>query len=250
MMYEVPEPADKAPGLIVNFGFGIALPNFRTPTATAESPHYDEVPFDPDIGGIIAFKLGYLPLKWLGIGANLMGGISGASNRREFLETSDDPDYYKYIGDKGFGHVGGFLRVQWPFDRVVPYLDIAAGYSFLKYQWQVYDAANDWSDIAGQWDSNDDNYDDYYFEDENNIVGIQDIITFRSRHFTFALEPGIDFFVSKRRFAIGLNAWLPVIASNDSSTDNIGVMFNLTYAPTWREAPQLKPEYDVAMTQY
>jgi hypothetical protein len=247
LMYETPETPNKEPGLLVNIGFCVAFPNFRTPTATANSIHYGEVPFDPDMGGMLALKLGYMSLKWLGVGLNFLTGITGASNHSEFLETTDDPNRYKYFGEKTFGHIGGFLRLQWVFDRVVPYLDIAAGYSFMEYQWQIYDPSNDWDDISGQWD--DGNHDDYYYYDEGNIVGYQDTNRFRTRHFTFALEPGIDFYVSKRRFAIGLNAWMPVVASNDSSTDNIGVMFNLTYMPMWREQPRLKPEYDVAMAK-
>jgi len=258
LMYEVPEPKNKAPALLVNFGFGVALPNFRTPTATTEqakfttAPSYPDgssslkVPFDPDVGGMGSFKIGYLPLKWLGVGLNLMGALTSATNHREHLETDDDPSKYKYQGYKRSVHIGGFVRFQWPFGRFVPYLDVAPGYSYAKYKWQIYDPVYSWDEIDF-WDGDE----DYY--DEPSLPHVTE--TQEYRHFTLALEPGFDVFVSKRRFAIGFKAWLPIIAADgkssteQSSTDNIGLMVSLTFTPLWRERPQLKPEYDVAMIQ-
>ncbi len=254
LMYETPEPRNKAPGLLINFSLGVALPNFRTPTATTDEARLTttstysttsgllDVPFDPDVGGMASFKIGYLPLKWLGVGINHMGAITAATNQSEHLHTRDDPDKYKYHGYKISFHIGGFLRFQWPFSRFVPYLDIAMGYSRVKYKWQIYDPDYSWDAIRS---SSDDDYYDY--TPDPDVTETQEY-----RHFTLALEPGFDVFVSRRRFAIGLRAWLPVIAADgesstdQSSTDNIGIMLSLTLTPMWRERPRLKPEYDAA----
>ncbi len=237
-MYFIPESPNKMPGFYINLGGGIALPNYRTPTAEERSRTYNaNVPFDPDMGLMANLKLGFLPLKWFGVGVNLSALATFATNEYEFMETSDDPGTYKYQGTKIGGHIGGFVRFQWPFGRFVPFIDIAGGYSIYRHEWQVYDPSNDWEDIESWGD--DDDLDDAY-----DLVGDRDTLRFTTRHFTFALEPGFDVFVVKRIFAIGLRAWMPVIASNDSSTDNIGVMFHFTVTPSWRERARLKPEYE------
>jgi hypothetical protein len=237
LMYETPEPKNKAPGLFFNFGLGAALPNFRTPTAETDGGGYwtdqYDIPFDPDIGGMLDIKVGYLPLKWLGFGIKLMGAVSAAGNRYEHMFSYDSPDLYKYQGFKLSAYVGGFVRFQWPFDRVVPFLDVAfAGYSFTGYVWKIYDPDNSWEDIH-----------------DDNAVGVQETYETDARHYTFALEPGIDFFVVKRKFGIGVKAWLPVVASptSQSSKDNTGVQISFTITPMWAERPQLKPEYDVTI---
>jgi hypothetical protein len=236
-MYYVPEPEDKAPGLLLSLGLGLALPNYRRPAAKADSARWGEdIPFDPDVGGMVSFDLGYLPVAWFGLGARFMGGISGASNRPEF-DTYDDN--YKYNGYKGFGHAGGFLRFQYPAGRFVPSLNIAAGYSYARFQWDVYDGREYWSDI-----------DDHYTEEHDSIYYASDRHTYTTRHFTMALEPGADFFVRQRSLAVGVRLWLPVFALpySESSTDNVGLMFSLTYLPSWRERPKLKPQYEQALT--
>ncbi len=234
----VPEPEDKAPGLLLSLGLGVALPNYRRPTAEAESLRYGEdIPFAPDAGVIAAFELGYLPVPWFGLGAEFMGGATGATNRGDFDAYSDD---YKYQGGKGFAHAGGFIRLQYPAGRFVPYLNIAGGYTYAKYYWEVYDGREYWSDI-----------DDHQAGDDENLYYTSDRHTYTTRHFTMALEPGFDLFVRKRSIAIGLKIWLPVFAlpTSESSTDNVGVMLSVTYLPFWRERPRLKPEYEKALAE-
>ena len=65
----------------------------------------------------------------------------------------------------------------------------------------------------------------------------------RSRHFLFALEPGLEISVIRRLFSIGIRAWLPVVATKNFSYDNIGILTSFTFTPGWREPPVLKPEY-------
>jgi hypothetical protein len=238
LMYEIPAPTDKRPGFFLNFGIGAALPNFRTPTAVTDGGGYwtnqDDIPFDPDIGGMLDIKIGYLPLKWLGFGVKFMGAATAAGNRYENTHSYDSQDDYKYQGYKLTAYVGGFARFQYPFGRFVPFLDVAfAGYSLTRYRWNIYDPANEWEDINRN----------------DNIVGIQEAYDLDSRHYTFALEPGFDVFVVKRKFGIGVKAWLPVVASpnSQSSRDNTGVQISFTYTPMWPERPQLKPEYDIAI---
>jgi hypothetical protein len=234
-MYETPESPNKAPGFFMNFGFGLALPNYRTPTAHTEAmgywtDQYDEIPFDPDMGVIGDIKAGYLFLKWLGVGVKFLGALTGANNYAEFIETYDSPDLYRYYGSKTYAYFGGFVRFQYPFKRFVPYLDVAlGGFSAARYRWKIYSPDNDWDEIR-----------------EEDHVGPEETYEYESRHYTFALEPGFDFFVARRVFAVGMKAWLPVFAYpyGQSSNDNLGIMISLTYAPMWREHPRLKKEYD------
>ena len=77
LMYERPEPKSKAPGVLVNAGFGLAMPNYRIPTAktewTSESGDvYDNVPFDPDMGVMLDLQLGYLFIPWVGAGVGFV----------------------------------------------------------------------------------------------------------------------------------------------------------------------------------
>jgi len=229
-MYYVPEPEDKAPGFLVSTGIGLALPNFRMPTAEVRSSRYGEdIPFDPDMGGFFQLKLGYLPLKWLGFGTNLALAATGASNRSDFFLDDDDVNY-KYDGAKVWLHGGAFVRFQYPFGIFVPYLDLSGGYSYARYGWEVFPDYVDWDDI-----------DDF---DRDDRRAYRDTYHSGFGHFTFALEPGFDVFVRKRSIAVGARAWLPVIAAADSSTDNIGILFTLTFTPMWRESARLKPEYE------
>jgi hypothetical protein len=235
LMYERPEPPNKAPGLMVNFGFGVALPNYRFPTSKVDSM-YGEVPFDPDIGAMLDLQVSYMFLKWLGAGLNLKSAITGATNRVEYLSKSDDHNDYKYLGYKFWGNFGGFVRFQWPFKRMIPYLNIHVGYSATQYSWHVYDPDNTWEEIY-----------DYEDDDSRYIIGERDEQRVpesgRSRHFVFALEPGFDAFPVSRLFGVGIRAWLPVVGNEHSSYDNVGVLLNFTFTPLWREPPRLKPEY-------
>jgi hypothetical protein len=239
IMYERPEPANKPPGLIINAGFGAAFPNFRTPAVETTwidletGDHYDNVPFDPDMGVMLDFQIGYLFLPWFGAGIGLKSAFTFASNRELYFTSSDNEDDYKYVGSKFYGNVGAFFRAQWPVGRVVPFINAHVGYSVYQATWHVYDPDNTWSDI-----------DDYEIDDDNYIVGERtEIRSDRNRHFTFALEPGVDIFVVKRMFGIGIKTWLPVVASKNSEADNIGILINMIFTPIWREPPQLRPEY-------
>ncbi len=234
-MYYVPEPPDKAPGYFLNFGWGVALPNFRGPEVETHVPEYGNIPFDPDVGLMFSMKTGWLFLKWLGLGVNFNFGATGASNYERYLLDSDSPDLYKYDGGQVFAHVGGVVRFQWPYCRFVPYIDVAAGFSFMEYQWYIYRADNAWDDIRE--DIIDPDGDAY-------IQGTSYVNKEKFTHFTLAIEPGFDFYVSSRRFAIGLKGWLPVFASHNPESDNIGIMASFTYTPKWREPPQLRPEYE------
>ena len=47
----------------------------------------------------------------------------------------------------------------------------------------------------------------------------------------------------RRLFGIGLKAWLPVVANEHASRDNIGILLSFVFTPMWRESPRLKQEY-------
>jgi hypothetical protein len=227
-IYYQPKDPKKAPGFMVSFGGGIATPNFRGNDTTTNSV-YGKAKFEPDIGALAHLSLGVLPVTWFGVGLQLMGGGSYASNRPDWSvdDPRDDPN--KYDAYKGFLHVGGFLRFQMPFDRIVPYLEIAGGYSYARERWSVYSDLDTWEDIDQQ--------------DSTQLHGDPDEPREVYRHFTLGITPGFDVFVSDRRFAVGLRAWMPVWATSHPSVDNIGVMLNFTITPLWREKRVLRPEY-------
>jgi hypothetical protein len=231
-MYERPVPTDKAPGPFVTLSLGLALPNFNWSDIRTDSDFGDHLPFDPDIGTMAGLKIGMLPLPWLGGGVNLNFGGTFATNRYDMILIADNPDDYRYYGYKAFGHIGGFVRLQYPFRRVVPFIDIAAGYSAVRYRWTVYDASTSWSDIEEDWDSG---------RTDSSVD--RDKRTVTDGHFTLALEPGVDVFVLERRFAVGARGWLPIVASSHRGMDNIGLMFTATFTPQWAEPLQRKQEY-------
>jgi hypothetical protein len=242
VMYERPDSKDKKPGLFFNFGFGVALPNFRIPTmettwtdSSADGEQYT-VPFDPDLGVMLDFQIGYLFLKFMGAGVAMKSAFTGASNRSLYFDTDDNDSFYKYTGNKYYGNVSAFLRFQWPFKRVTPYLNLHAGYSVAQATWYVYEPENTWSEID---DAESNNNDEIYLS-----YGEQtQIRSDRERHFTFAVEPGVEISVVPKLFSVGLKAWLPVIANVHSSYDNTGVLLSFGFTPMWRERLQLKPEY-------
>jgi opacity protein-like surface antigen len=228
-IYYVPEPEDKAPGLFISAGFGVALPNWRTPSAEVESPRYHStIPYSPDVGGIVDLQLGYLATPWLGFGVNFKAGGTGATNRPDSFDYSSTVAY-KYEAGKGFAHGGLFARFQYIFDRFVPYIQIGGGFTYAKYIWAVYHPNEDWNDIDAR--------------DESELHYPRDRISHSTKHWTFAVEPGFDFYLRKRSIAIGMRAWLPFAATSDAKTDNTGLMISLTFTPTWREDPEIKPEY-------
>jgi hypothetical protein len=233
-MYEYPRDTSLPPGLFFNLGFGAALPNYRTPRATTDSVYGNDIPFDPDAGGMLDFQLGYMFYKWLGAGISAKTAFTYASNQVSHSAGADEN--YKYWGYKYWGNVSGFVRFQWPLERIVPYVNLHAGYSAARNRWNVYDDANLWDDI---WEHESDH--------SYPIEGIRDErYSGPMRHFTFAVEPGIDFFVAKRLFGVGVKAWLPVVASSESETDNVGLMMNFIWTPTWRGQPVLKEKYKTA----
>ena len=234
-MYFVTEPEGKTPGLRIDVGMGLALPNYRRPSAEVFSDRYmEDVPFDPDVGGTLALQLGYLFAPYFGAGIDLRVGATAATNETEGLIGVDD-DEFKYRGAKGFGYAGGFLRGQIPLGRFVPYVNLSAGYSYAKFAWEVYSPNERWSDIRQN--------------DLEELNFPRDRHEYSTRHFTMALEPGFDFFVRKRSIYLGASAWLPLFAGpvDESATDNVGVMFHVGFTPMWRERPQLKPEYEGAL---
>ncbi len=235
IMYERPETPNRAPGLYVNIGMGLALPNYNLPTVETGSD-YGVVPFDPDMGVMMGVQVGYLFLKFLGVGLNMQRAFTFASNRSEYFIDWDYEEDYKYQGDKYYGTFGGLLRIQWPFRWGVPYLNAHAGYSASRYEWYVYDGRNSWETIY-DWE----NYGDV------RLIGQRDERREPNdgyaRHFLFALEPGIEFSVIRRFFSIGIRGWLPVVATKNFSYDNVGIMTSFTFTPMWREKPVLKPEY-------
>lgn len=236
-MRERPMRDDAPQGLIISLGLGAALPNYRFPSsATVDSVYGQNIPFDPDFGGMADLKLGYAPLKWLGFGLNWKGAGTFASNEIDYLGSSDDNASYKYEGDKEWRHVGAFVRLTYPFGRFVPYLDVSAGYTRIKYEWRTYDNNTSWANIDDWGDYEDERWTNDDFEP-------RDTQRLSRRHFTLALEPGFDYFVIPQTFALGLHAYLPVFASSHSSTDNVGAMLTFTVTPTWRGKPQLKTEY-------
>ncbi len=231
IMYERPENPKKAPGMFFSAGFGAALPNFNWKDIRVDSRYGNNIPFDPDLGVVSNFRMGFAPLPWLGFGLNLSGGTTFATNRAEFMSVVDTPDRYKYDGYKVFGHLGGFVRLQVPLRRVIPYVDILGGYGFARYKWRVYDADTHWSDIDNDWDEPQDDGPDYHTRFA------------RGDHFTLALEPGFTAFVIPRTLGIGAGIYIPVWSSSDRGMDNLGILVHATFTPTWREPKQLKAQY-------
>ncbi len=229
-MYEYPKEGNPMPGLFVDFGFGAALPNYRVPRATTDSM-YGEIPFDPDAGAMVDLQIGFLPIKWVGIGFNFKSAATFASNQYTHNEGGDED--YKYWGYKTWQNIGGFLRFQFPVDRFVPYLNAHFGYSVARNRWNVYDDANSWDDI---WDHESDDFWPIEGERDERYSGPK-------RHFTFAFEPGIDIFVVKHFFGVGIKGWLPVVASHNSERDNVGVMLSFIFTPSWRGTAVLKEKY-------
>ncbi|MBN2717643.1 MAG: hypothetical protein JXX14_17460, partial [Deltaproteobacteria bacterium] len=165
VMYEYPNDPYRAPGIFFQVGMGLALPNFNWKDVRVDSTYGNRVPFDPDTGGMLNFKIGVSPIPWFGVGMNVNLGGTFATNREEFISIADLDENYKYDGYKVFGHVGGFLRVQYPARRFLAYLDIAGGTSFARYKWRIYDGAASWSDISGDWDSDwEDNSDEMHHD--------------------------------------------------------------------------------------
>jgi hypothetical protein len=237
MMHERPLRQDAPQGLFISLGLGAALPNYRFPSnAKVDSEYGQNVPFDPDIGGMADLKVGYAPLKFLGFGLNWKGAGTFASNEFDYFSKTDDDAGYKYEGDKEWRHLGAFVRLTYPFGRFVPYLDVSGGYTHMKYEWRIYSKDTNWADIE-EWGA-------YKRENStNDAFENRDVERMTRRHFTLAVEPGFDYFVIPQTFAVGLHAYLPVFASSNPSLDNTGAMLTFTVTPGWRGRPQLKSEF-------
>lgn len=238
IMYEYPKNPHKAPGPFFQVGAGLAFPNFNWKKTRVDSQYGTRIPFDPDMGGMLNFKVGVLPIPWLGFGMNAHIGGTFATNRADFLSLADLDTKYKYDGYKVFGHLGGFVRLQYPVGRVVPYMDIAVGYSFARYKWRIYDANESWDDISSDWDDSD-------WSDDSNSRKIPHDTRYRQGdHLSLVLEPGVDVYIVDKTVAIGGHAWIPVASSGSKGMDNIGLLFNVTFTPNWREPKKLKEEYE------
>lgn len=220
IFYE-PEPRDKPVGLLLSLGVGLAFPNWRPPESDLQQDAQGNryvVPYLPDIGPLADLSLEYLFLPWIGFG--IKGMVAGTSVQS--LDEWYEDDYYKFDGLKVYFHMGGFFRFQYPFERAVPFLDIAAGYSYIQYRWAPITR---------------------FEESGNTSMTLDKIMEPPSHHVTFALEPGLDFYIIKRMIAVGVKAWLPFAATGGSSMDNTGAMLTATYTPFWPEEPAVKPEY-------
>ncbi|MDD5308341.1 MAG: hypothetical protein PHU25_13555 [Deltaproteobacteria bacterium] len=228
----VPTPPNKAPGLLIDLGVGLAVPNWRRSGAYVpanENRYNERIPFRPDLGFAMDMQVGYLPLRWLGFGvAGFLTETSGTNETDWYDLRENDP--FKYEGSATHWNVSGFVRFQWPSEIFVPYFNIAAGYSYNSYRWAVYPEWENWYDIA--------DHDTYATDERSTYHAVY-------KHFTLAVEPGFDVFVRRRSVAIGVRAWLPVWANQDAGSDNLGVMLSLSFFPMYRERPQVRPEYDV-----
>lgn len=227
-IYYVPETPGRPVGLMLGFSTGPAIGNWRENRAGVcidENRDGDcdaRVGYSQNIGMAFKLEAAYLPTDWFGFGIEVMFAASGATN-----QFRHDPDDYKYEAVQLTVHGGGFVRLQLPvWERFVPYLQVAGGYSYISYFWMIYGPQESWTDIHGG---------DY---------GQRATPRRRLGQGMIALEPGFDVYVRKRSIAVGLRAWLPMWGYEDASADVIGVMANLTYTPRWREKPRLKPEYE------
>ena len=232
-MYDYERDETRPPGFFTSFGLGLAAPNFRHPHATTDSTYGNDISFDPDVGGMFDLQAGFMFHKFVGAGVNVKLAVTGASNQEDKWFNDDDDDY-KFLGLKLWNNFGGFVRLQWPFERVVPYINLHAGMSTTRHRWRVYDDENTWDDI---YDYEDDDDDDF-------LIGRPDKKRSKTmRHFTFAVEPGFHAYVIKQVFGLGVKAWLPVVASSDSETDNVGIMMDFIFTPQWRGPKVLKEKY-------
>jgi hypothetical protein len=227
-IYYTPLTPGRPMAWMVSLGVGLALPNWSQPEANGEvleNGSRQPVPFDAKVGLALNLEVAYMPLSWLGGGiSSTIAGIWDSS--REPFET--DYTTYKYDAAKLQGSIGGFVRLQVPvWERFVPFVNLHVGYTYSKYYWVVYPATDSWSNIDQG----------YYSARATPEYGVG--------HASFMVEPGFDAFVRARTVAIGLRAQLPVatIKWSAHSTDSAALFLSVSYTPTWRERPVIRPEY-------
>lgn len=220
VVFYVPEPKDKAPGLLMSLGAGFALPNWQRPEDERQSDDKGRqwvVPYGPDFGAIANLAVALLPTHWFGVG--LQGMFAGAAVQSKHTWYDESK---KFDGFKIFFHTGAFVRFQLPFEWVVPFINLSSGFSFAQYRWITFTRTEGDTDARRSGD---------------NIV---DPPTY---HATFAAEIGIDFYLIKRFLAIGLKGYAPFAATEKPGTDNTALMITGTITPFWPEEETIHPDF-------
>jgi hypothetical protein len=230
IVYKREIPKNKPQKYFISVGIGVALPNFNMKDIRIDSKYGKNIPFDPDVGAIAEFKFGMVPLTWLGFGLDFNFGATAASNREEYILSTDSHNKYKYDASKAFIGIGMFARLQYPVKRVVPRIDLAGLYTHTEYDWSIYDKTLSWDDINYGYMPNSQNpAPDFKYKDGNS--------------FTLTVEPGVDIFIVPRFFSMGASVRLPVYSSRNPGMVNIGILAVATFTPSWREPKTLKKEY-------
>jgi hypothetical protein len=227
-IYYTPFTPGRPMSWMVSLGLGLSLPNWSQPEAKGrvnDGGSVARVPFNARVGLALNLQVAYMPLTWVGAGVSTTLIGNWDSTRDPF-----DSDYtdYKYDAAKIQGGIGGFARVQIPvWERFVPFMNLHLGYTYSKYYWTVYPASNDWDDI------------------DRNKYTARATPEYGIGHMSVMLEPGFDAFVRERSVAIGMRAQLPVATYKwrARTTDAVALFVSVSYTPTWRERPVMRPEY-------
>ncbi|MCP4605921.1 MAG: hypothetical protein GY847_36315 [Proteobacteria bacterium] len=215
----IPEPSDKPIGLLMSLGIGFAFPNWAPPEGNTEITQGNRyvIPYKPDVGPLADLSLEYMFTTWVGFGVKSMIAGTGVQSRNAWSEED-----YKFDGVKVYFNASGFVRFQYPFDRIVPFMNFAMGYSYVQYRWVTFSR----------------------FEESDETRRTMDLIMEPpSHHMTIAGEVGVDVYVIKRYLAFGIKTWLPIAATSDSGMDNTAAMLTATYTPFWPEKPAIRPKY-------
>ncbi len=219
-IYYVPEPKNKPVGLLLSLGLGFAFPNWSPPSGEVEieegEPRY-VIPYLPDVGPVADLQAEYLFTPWIGFGVKGMLTGTGVQSRDDWSDED-----YKFDGLKVHFFAGGFVRFQYPFERIVPFIKFAGGYSYVQYRWVTFSRFEETGEMSKTLDR---------------------IMEPPSHHATFAFEVGMDVFIIKRFIAAGLKAWLPIAATSDSSMDNTAAFISISWTPLWPEERTIRPEY-------
>ncbi len=217
-IFYIPEPSDKPAGLLLSLGIGFAFPNWSPPSGeTTQGEVNYVIPYLPDIGPLGELTAQYIFIKWIGFGVKGMVAATGVQSRNDWSDED-----YKFDGLKAYLFAGGFVRFQFPFDRLVPFVSIAGGYSYVQYRWVTFSRFEETGEMSKTLDR---------------------IMEPPSHHATFGLEVGLDIYLIKRFIAAGFKAWLPVAATSDSGMDNTAAMLTLTWTPLWPEEETIRPEF-------
>ncbi|MCP4677152.1 MAG: hypothetical protein GY854_16885 [Deltaproteobacteria bacterium] len=217
-IFYVPEPSDKPAGLLLSLGVGFAFPNWSPPSGeTTQGEVNYVIPYLPDIGPLGELCAEYIFIKWMGFGVKGMIAATGVQSRNDWSDED-----YKFDGLKAYFFAGGFVRFQYPFERLVPFINIAGGYSYVQYRWVTFSRFEETGEMSKTLDR---------------------IMEPPSHHATFAFEVGLDVYLIKRYIAAGFKAWLPIAATSDSGMDNTAAMLTLTWTPLWPEEETIRPEF-------